>query len=125
MLRLQSVPYEAISQWLYDFQKRSKCFELPPEEANFVGIFHNHELIGYFVLLGFNKSEVEIHQGYLVSRFRHLGIYKDCMEMLERECKKMGYKTVLLGTHNRFKSYLKFAKGLGYSPKHLVFSKEI
>lgn len=125
MLILSPVTWREVQQFYRDFQKKSNCFEMPLDASQYIGIFKEKELIGYFIIQGYENVEVEIHQGYLKPEHRHFDLPKQCMQMLEEGCKKAGYKRMLLGTHNRFKAYLKFAKSLGYKPKHLMFCKEI
>ncbi len=125
MIELAPVDFYTIQHLFVDFQKKSKCFEMPPDTAQFIGAYANNKLVGYFVIQGYENVDVEINQGYLLPQYRHLKLYKEFMELLENKCKEAGYKRMLLGTHNRFESYLQFAKGLGYRPQHLVFSKEI
>ena len=125
MLSLRPVDHSLISKYFVDLQKKSHCYELPPEGAEFLGIYNDETLIGYFIVQGFEDGDVEINQGYLMREYRHLALPSACMEMLENICKAAGYKRVLLGTHNRFRSYLKFAKTLGYKPNHLIFVKEL
>ncbi len=125
MISLKGIDYLSISQWLWEFQKKSKCLEIPPESAQCIGIYEDNTLIGYFIIQGFNHTDIEINQGYLIPKYRHFGYPKESMRLLEVACKNMGYKKMLLGTHNRFRSYLKFAKSLGYTPEHLTFSKNL
>lgn len=125
MIELRQVDFAVISKFLVDFQKKSKCFEFPPETGQCIGVFMDSVLIGYFIIQGYDDGDAEINQGYLLQKYRHVGLSKDCMALLENMCKAAGYKKMLLGTHNRFKSYLKFAKYLGYKPQQLIFSKEI
>jgi GNAT superfamily N-acetyltransferase len=81
--------------------------------------------VGYFVIQAYDDGDVEVLQGYLIKDFRHIGIHKAFMTLLEDILKRAGFKKVLLGTHSRFKAYLGFAKDLGYKPEHLTFSKEL
>ncbi len=98
---------------------------MPPEEAEFIGIFDLDKLIGFFTMVGYEDGDIEIQQGYLIKGYRHLELHKACMALLEQMAKKAGFKRVLLGTHNRFKAYLGFAKGIGYKPQHLTFVKDL
>jgi GNAT superfamily N-acetyltransferase len=125
MLQLSPVSFEVIQNYFVDFQKKSKCFEMPPETGEIIGIYLDAVLIGYFITQAYDNGSIEINQGYLLPKYRHLNLSKDCTALLEHFCKKAGFKTMLLGTHNRFKAYLKFAKGLGYKPQQLIFSKEL
>ena len=124
-LKLTPINRNGISKYLWEFQKRSKCFELPPDEVEVFGIFYDNTFIGYFLLQGFDNTEVEVNQGYLLKEFRHLGLANECIKQMEVLCKAAGYKRITLGTHNRFRSYLKFMKSNGYKPEHLIFSKEL
>lgn len=125
MLRLAPVDYLVLSKYFQDFQKKSRCFELPPEESQCVGIYEDTTLIGYFIVVCYDDLSAEINQGYLLPKYRHSGLPTKCTTLLEELCRKNGYKKMLLGTHNRFKSYLKFARQLGYKPTHLVFEKSL
>lgn len=125
MLSLKTVPFEIVGKWMWEFQKKSKCFEMPPENAQFIGAYKDSEIVGYFIIQGYENREVEINQGYLKAQYRHSNLPQGFMSLLEEGLRQDGYKKVLLGTHNRFRSYLKFAKLLGYKPEHLVFSKNL
>ncbi len=124
MVRLEPVTFEAVQRHFVDFQKKSKCFELPPEEAEYLGIFQDSEMIGYFVMVAY-ADFAEINQGYLKPEARHQELPKECLKLLEYICKKAGYTEIKLGTHNRFKSYMSFMKDNGYKPEQLIFSKRI
>lgn len=124
MVELRTVGFNDIQHWFQDFQKHSKCYEMPPEEAEYLGIFNNEELIGYFIMVVY-ADFVEINQGFLKPEFRHSNLPKECLRLLEYQCKKAEFTEIKLGTHNRFKSYLEFMKDNGYKPEHLIFSKRI
>lgn len=98
---------------------------MPPESAQNIGIFQDAEMIGYYIIQGYNNTDVEVVQGYLKPQYRHKDLPKHCMKLLEDKCKEAGYKKMMLATGSRFKAYLRFAEGLGYKPKHLEFSKEL
>ena len=127
MISLSPVTWEDIQTYFVDFQKKSKVFELPPEEdqAYFIGIYNDSQFIGYYIMVPHNDAEIEIRQGYLTRNNRHLDLPKQCMAELERLCKLAGYKTIALSAGSRFKAYLKFAKSLGYKPVALEFTKEL
>lgn len=125
MVELIPVAFQDIQHWFVDFQKKSKCFEIPPEESEFIGIYTDQELVGYFVLVGYDDGVIDINQGYLKPSARHTDLPKECLKLIESACSRAGYKEIKLGTHNRFKSYLEFMKDNGYKPEHLIFSKRI
>jgi GNAT superfamily N-acetyltransferase len=125
MLHLKAVPFLTVQRFFVDFQKKSKSFEMPEDSAQIIGIFKDKELIGYYIIQGYDGTDVEIKQGYLIPEYRHNDLPKSCMKLLEEGCKKAGYKKVLLATGSRFRAYFKFAAGLGYKPVHLEFSKDI
>lgn len=125
MLELKPIDFLDICKHFVDFQKKSKCYEMPPDTGQYIGAFHEGKLAGYLIVQGYDNQEVEINQGYLLPEYRHSNLPIEFMSLLEKLCKAAGYKKMLLGTHNRFHSYLEFAKQLGYEPKHLIFSKEI
>jgi hypothetical protein len=125
MILLKPVSFLDVQQHFVDFQKKSRCFELPPDSAEFVGIYKQDVMIGYFIVQEHSPIEVSINQGYLKSDYRHNNLPLECMKELEKMCKDVGYKKIWLETHNRFKSYMKFASNLGYEPYKLVFKKEI
>lgn len=125
MLSLRQIEYPVVSKFQLDFQKKSNCYELPHEYAQFIGAFSEEEMVGYFALVEYEDGDIEINQGYLRPEYRHAGLVKHFMWILETNCKLAGHKRVLLATNNRFKSYLQFAKGLGYKPEKLIFSKEL
>ena len=124
MISLREVYFNDVQHWFWDFQKHSKCFELPPEEAEYLGIFKDDRLVGYFVVVTY-ADYLEINQGYLIKEVRHTDLPKECLRLLEYLAKRVGIQEIKLGTHNRFKSYLNFMKDNGYRPEHLVFSKRI
>ena len=125
MITLRKVDYLTISKYFVDFQKKAKDFDLPEDTAQSIGIYKGSELIGYFIIQGYNNTDVEVLQGYLIKKYRHQDLSKQCMAILESMCKQAGYKTMVLATGSRFKAYLRFADSLGYKPRHLEFSKEI
>ena len=125
MINLRPVDYLTVAKFFVDFQKHSKNFELPSDEAQIVGIFNQDSLIGYYIIQGYDNKDVEIIQGYLIPSSRHANLPIECMRLLEQSCKKAGYSRMMLATGSRFRAYLKFAKGLGYKPTHLEFSKEL
>jgi GNAT superfamily N-acetyltransferase len=125
MLELKEVDFNTVSPYFVDFQKKSKNYDMPSEDSQNIGIFINDELAGYYIIKGYDNTDVEICHGYLRPEFRHLGLLKQCMPLLETKCKQAGYKNMLLATGSRFKAYLKIAMSLGYKPEHLEFRKNI
>lgn len=125
MVVLRSIPHTEISQYFVDFQKKSKNFDMPLDTSEDIGIYKDGVLIGYFIIQGYNNIDVEITHGYLLPKYRHNDLPKECMKILEESCKKAGYKKMMLATGSRFRSYMKFAKDLGYKPAHIEFIKEL
>lgn len=123
-MELRPTDYIILSKWFIDFQKHSKCFDMPPEEAECIGIYDANILCGYFIVLP-QAEALCIVQGYLDREHRHKNLSPECMKLLEFLAKKAGYKTIALQTQSRFKTYIDFMKPMGYAPKQLVFSKEI
>ncbi len=124
MLELKTIDYLILSKWFIDFQKKSKCLEIPPDEAECLGIYENNELIGYFIVLS-SSDTLDIVQGYLSKEARHKNLSPECMRLLEYLAKKAGHTKIRLQTQSRFKSYIEFMKAMKYKPTNLVFSKEI
>jgi RimJ/RimL family protein N-acetyltransferase len=125
VLCLKLATFPDVHSHFVDFQKRSRCFEMPPEESDVIGVYKQDEMIGYFIIQEHSPIEISINQGYLKKQYRHHNLPNECMQLFENMCKRVGYKTVWLQTHNRFNSYMKFAKNLGYKPYKLVFKKEL
>lgn len=124
MLELKPVDFMAVQHWMVDFQKKSKCFEIPPEEAGYLGIYIDGTLYGYYALIA-QGTEVTILHGYLAPAARHKDYPRQAMHEIEQLCKQYGYTKISLCTSNRFKSYLNFMQGMGYKPEQLIFSKEV
>jgi GNAT superfamily N-acetyltransferase len=125
MIQLKPCRWEDVQHYFVDFQKKSKRFDLPSVTAQIIGIFDDKEFAGYFFIQGYDHTDVEITHGYLKTKYRHKNLPKQCMSLLEQMCRESGYKHMVLATGSRFNAYLKFAKGLGYTPQHLEFSKEL
>lgn len=126
MLELKVVDFLTVQKFFVDFQKHSKCFELPPEVTEYIGVYDQSKLIGYFALVAYNDGDLEVNQGYLVKDARHIkNLSQQCMQLLEQKAKEIGFKKIVLQTQSRFRSYLKFMSGMGYKPNRLIFSKEI
>lgn len=125
MIQLRLSSHDSLSKYFVEFQKKSKCFELPPEGAEFVEIHFNNQLIGYYVLIGYADKSMEIIQGFLLKKYRCNGLPKACMSVLEQEAKIKGISRVYLAAHSRFKAYFNFANYLGYRPEKIIFSKEL
>lgn len=130
MIYLKPIEFTDISGWFVDFQKHSDCLEMPSDTAQYIGIFNDGFytdgiLIGYFIIQGYNNTEVEIEQGYLQPTSRHRQFFEQALMLLEEKCKDANYKRIITGTRNRFRAYLKWGKRLGYTPNSLTFSKNL
>lgn len=124
-LRLKPIDFLTIQKYFQDFQKHSKSYEMPPDSANYFGIYLEETLIGYFILVGYSDHSLEINQGYLKPKARHANLPTKCVELVEELAKKNGYTKVILQTTSRFRSYLKFMKGMNFQPERLIFSKVV
>ncbi len=125
MIELKPVDFLSIQSWFVDFQKKSKNYEIPPEEAELIGIYRGKELIGYFITLGYDFKDMVILQGYLRKEDRHKNISKIAMKLLEDKIKGIGYKKIILQTQRAAGSYIKFMKNLGFDIKQATFEKEL
>ena len=125
MLSLRPVDFYSIQHWFVDFQKKSKCYELPPDEAELSGVYQNEKLIGYFITIGYNYTDLVILQGYLAPEVRHENISNKAMNILEERAKEAGYKRIVIETQRSHKSYIKFMKSMGYGVIKTIFSKEV
>lgn len=125
MIRLKPIDFMEVNGFFVDFQKKSKCFELPPDDAKFLGIHLDNKLIGYYVLKSYNDGTLEINQGYLLKAYRHMDLAPLAMECLEHEARRCKYKQIAFATGSRFRSYLKFGKRVGYKPSKLIFLKRL
>lgn len=125
MLSLRPVDFYKIQHWFVDYQKRSHDFEMPSDEADFIGIFQGEELIGYFICLCPDKQVVEIRQGYLKKEARHKNNSKIAMHLLEKLVKEKGFKKIVLGTYRANRSYIKFMEQLGFNITSIEFAKEV
>ena len=125
MLQLRPVDFHTVQTFFMDFQKKSRVFDLPSDEAEFIGIYKDNQLIGYYALEKHSHEDIEVLHGYLCKDARHVDLPSACMELLESACKAKGFKRIALATGSRFGAYMKFAKSLGYRPVHLEFIKEL
>ncbi len=125
MLKLAPVDFLQIQHWFVDYQKKSKCYEMPPEEGQCLGIYKTNELIGYFILICNKNKTIEINQGYLKPEARHKNLSKISMELLEKLAKEKKYTKILLGTNRAVGSYIKFMRNMGYSVERAIFAKEL
>lgn len=125
MIQLAPTNFMEVQRFFLDFQKKSKWFELPGDQCEYIGIYEANILIGYFATLGYTDNSIDIVQGYLTKEARHKRYPKQAMLLLEAIMKRQGFAKVRLMTHNRFKGYLQFAGGLGYKPTVLLFEKDL
>ena len=125
MLELRPVDFNQVQHWFVDFQKKSKCFELPPEEAEFIGIYLDSVLVGYFALVGYEDGTLEINQGYLQPIARHKALSYASMKMIHTNAKLLGFKKIILKASRSLKSYTRFMHNLGFKPESIIFSREI
>lgn len=115
-----------IQHWFVDYQKKSKNFEMPPENATLLGIYRGENLIGYFVLVHYIKDSIlEINQGYLEPASRHKNLSKISMELLEKQAKKVGIKKIMLATNRAVGSYIKFMRTMDYNIEKAIFAKDV
>lgn len=126
MIQLRPTDFLSIQHWFVDYQKKSKNYEMPPENAELLGIYRGEDLIGYFILVAYKEQGiVEINQGYLKPEARHKNLYKISMELLEKVTKQSGYKKIMLGTNRAVGSYIRFMKSMNYSLEKAIFGKVI
>lgn len=125
MLSLKPINFLSIQPWFKDFQKRSKCTELPPKGHEILGIYRGEELIGYFIIVCYTSGVVEINQGYLKPEARHKNLSKISMRLLEDLAKQKGFKKIMLGTNRAVGSYQSFMRKMGYNLVRAIFSKDV
>lgn len=126
MISLKPVDHKEISPWMRDYQQKSKNFEMPPENAESVGIYRGDKLIGYFIIVFYPPQGIlEINQGYLEPSSRHKNLSKVSMELLEKEAKRIGIKKIMLATNRAVGSYLKFMRSMDYEIEKAIFAKEV
>ncbi len=124
MIELKAVDFSQIQSWFVDYQKKSKNYEMPPDEAELIGIYRGQELIGYFITVC-SEGELEINQGYLKPESRHKNLSRISMELLEKEAKRNGIKKIILCTKRAVGSYIHFMRNMGFNIETAIFSKEI
>lgn len=125
MIRLQLIDFNTVQHFFVDYQKKAKNYEMPPEEAEFLGIYRGEELIGYFATVGYEDKTLEINQGYLKPTARHQNLSRISLKLLEEQAKKVGMKQVILATNRAVGSYIRFMRKNGYEPSRVIFSKDI
>jgi hypothetical protein len=125
MLSLKPVQFLDIQQWFCDYQKKSKNYDMPPEEAHLVGIYRGTELIGYFIVVPYKNGTLEINQGYLKPEARHKNLSKISMGLLEEQAKKIGITKIALTTNRAVGSYIRFMHSMNYNIEKAIFSKEV
>lgn len=124
-LELRLVDFMQIQHYFVDFQKKSKCYEMPPDHAEFLGAFKDNKLVGYLIICGYDNKYVEINQGYLLKEARHSNLGPQYLKLLEDICKKTGYKKIVFNASRSLGAYLEYAKQSGYKPERIIFSKEV
>lgn len=125
MLQLKPTDFMDIQHWFVDYQKKSKNFQMPPDEAQILGIYQDNELVGYFILVLYLNKTVEINQGYLKPEARHKALNKQALSLLENVVKKAGYSRLVLGTNRAVGSYQKFMRDCGFALVRAEFAKEV
>ena len=125
MIHLKPVNFLEIQKWFVDYQKKSKNYDMPPEQAGLLGIYKDDELIGYFITVCYKNGTVEINQGYLKPEARHKTYSRIAMELLETAVKNKGFKRISLATNRAVGSYQRFMKSLGFNLVRAEFSKEV
>lgn len=125
MLSLKPVDFTLIAQWMQDYQRKSRNYEMPPDDADSIGIYRGEELIGYFLVITYDKVTLEINQGYLKQEARHKNLSAISMKLLEELAKKAGYKKIALCTGRAVNSYIKFMAGMGYGLTKAIFEKDL
>ena len=125
MITLKTTDFNVIQHWFIDYQKRSRNYEVPPDNSEILGIYDNGELIGYFIVRAFTSGIVEINQGYLKPDARHKKNNYIAMKLLEDLARSKGLKRIVLGTNRAVGSYQKFMRNLGFQLTRAEFCKEI
>ena len=123
-LSLRPIPFSVAQQFFADFQKKSKCLELPPEGAEYLGAYDGERLVGYMVVCGYGDGVAEINQGYLRTEGRNKGYGQRFVRLLEEVAKKNGFKRMDFVAQRSLKAYVKYAESMGYRPTKVIFSKE-
>ena len=126
MISLKPVDFLTIQKYFVDYQKKSKNYEMPPDQAELVGIYRGEELIGYFITVIYKPQMIlEINQGYLKPEARHKNLSKISMSLLEDIARKVGIKKIMLGTNRAVGSYIRFMKSMNYNIERAIFAKEV
>ena len=125
MIHLQPVDYLQIQHWFVDYQKRTKDFELPSDQADFLGVYNQSDLIGYFILLCPDRTTVEIRQGYLRQDARCKGNSQQAMKALERLAKEKGFQKIVLGTYRANRGYIRWMEKLGFKIQSIDFVRNL
>lgn len=125
MIHIKPVQFMAIQKWFVDYQKKSKNYEMPPNEAELLGIFKGEELIGYFIAVGYTNGIIEINQGYLKPEARHKLYSRVAMKLFEDLAKKAGYKEIVLATNRAVGSYQRFMNQCGFNLARAIFKKKV
>lgn len=125
MITLKPCNSQDILPFLTDFKKKARYYEVPPEQAESLGIYKNNELIGYFIITCYSDDTMVINQGYLKPEVRHKSYSKIAMSLLEILAKKNGLLKVKLATTRAVGSYQKFMRDMGYALTSAEFTKEL
>ncbi len=125
MIQLKLINFADIQQWGVDYQKKSKNFELIPDEAEIWGIYKDTELIGYFATIAYSSGVVEINQGYLKPEARNKKFNYIALNLLEKLAKDKGFKRLVLATNRAVGSYQKFMRDCGFELTRAEFAKEV
>lgn len=125
MLSLRPTDPNIIRRFFVDFQKKAKSFELPPEEAEYLGIYLDDLLIGYFITVGYSDGDLEINQGYLKPIAQHRKLSYLSMELLQKQAKVVGYKKIILKASRSLNAYTRFMGNMGFKPSSIIYEKRI
>lgn len=125
MIHLKQVDFNTVQHWFVDYQKKSKNYEMPPEQAEYIGIFKGEELIGYFITVTYTSGTVEINQGYLKPEARHKLYSKIALKLLEDAAKKIKCQEIVLATNRAVGSYQRFMKDCGFTLSRAIFNKRL
>lgn len=125
MLDLKTIKSEETRQWEGDFQAKSKAGEQAPQTAEYLGIFNNNVLVGYFAFTGYTDRVIQIHQGYLAPEHRHFRLHKLALGLFQKKAKKCGFKKISLTTSRALRAYTSFMTDMNYKPETITFSKEL
>lgn len=124
-MELKALDWKIAQRFFVDFQKKSRCFELPHESSEYIGIYENEDLLGYFAVLLYKDKSLDIIHGYLKPEARHKQKIKSALTILETLAQKQGYTIIRCKASRSFNSYIKFMKSCGFRPTEIIFSKAV